>query len=934
MLTVERFVKSQRELLGLEQDEETEQSRDLLHGQSAKDLEKEGVCVTKLFPASIATGLYGRRVLKLTRENLPNHSFSSGDIAGLSHKDLTIICEGIVSKVGKDSISVAFEEFSDDVMQMSRVSLLKLTNSVTYSRYLSTLKIIEKNESDLVDRLLSEDIRAAPTNPNEASVTYCNDDLNSGQKQAVKLTLERPDMAVIHGPPGTGKTTTIVEVVRQHVARGEKVLVCAPSNIAVDNLLKKLSASNTVVRLGHPARVNVNLQQFTLDAKLKNLDEDNILGDVRKDIDQAIRGFRGNKSGNKSGDYQSRKNVGELRKELRERELKATKQVLTSSQVVLCTLTSAGKRGPLGKLPDNHFSVCVIDEASQALEVACWMGILNAKKVILAGDHLQLPPTIKSDKAAKEGLSQTLMERILNTIKCPDEVCTSLTEQYRMNELIMRWSSEEMYAGKLTAHSSVSSHVLSGLKEVESTEITTHPLCFVDTAGSGLFETLVGVSRGNKGEAKLVVEYLTSLKEAGVKEADMAVITPYNLQIEFIRAEMMGRFKEVEVCSVDGFQGREKEAIVITMVRSNDTGEIGFLSESRRMNVAVTRARRHVCLIGDSLTVKRDAFLGRLVAYFTRHGLVKSAFEYGLEGVDEEEIVHTQADSDPEELVSDSKNAVSTRTLKQETTFKQTSSKKLEDYKETDRTEGMAFPGLNSYQRRIIHVLCEELGLFSTSTGSGNERILCVYKTSQDTEKEEELVQSEGITSEVCSPSSDNTAVIPPPVTHNDDPNIPTPLSSLVVCKQCGARVPKANIELHLVRCKPKTFTTPTPSQNQKRNKSAASGKKKKKDTPKQPQPSTDDDFSVLDDAVSSRLACPITGCQNPCISYISPCRFCASCHCSEHQMPEVHGCGAAARRDAQLPDARVSVRQQAKNKTRLKQALKDKQKERTKAKK
>ena len=362
MLTLERWVSKQRELLTLEQEEETTQNQTLVCGSSGKELEKEGLCVTKLYPAGINTGLYGRRVLTLTRDPLPSHSLHSGDIVGLAHKDLTVIAQGIVSKVGKDSIGVAFEELDGDVLQLNKVSLLKLTNTVTYKRYLSAVKQVEKGEHELVEKLICDDIRLAPPPVLDLQVEYQNENLNTGQRSAVEMCLTRSDVAIVHGPPGTGKSTTIVEVVRQHVMRGDKVLVCAPSNIAVDNLLLKLSSSCKVVRLGHPARVNSDLQHLSLDAQLKGLDEYAILGDVRKDIDSVLA-KRGKPGGNLRG-------IGDLKKELRERQLKMTKEVLTKAQVVLATLTGAGREGPLGKLPERHFAVCVIDEASQALEVS------------------------------------------------------------------------------------------------------------------------------------------------------------------------------------------------------------------------------------------------------------------------------------------------------------------------------------------------------------------------------------------------------------------------------------------------------------------------------------------------------------------------------------------------------------------------------------
>ena len=279
--------------------------------------------------------------------------------------------------------------------------------------------------------------------------------------------MRQRELAVVHGPPGTGKTTTIVEYILQEVACGHKVLCCAPSNVAVDNLLEKLTAKlKKVVRLGHPARMNQALQRHSLDAIVSCSDQTQLVQDVRADIDKTLGKMKKGK-----GSAGLRNEVKELRKELRERERNAIKEILQNAQVVLSTLTSANAiDGPLRNLPENHFDVVVIDECSQSLEMACWIAILQSKKVVLAGDHKQLPPTIMSVEAAKKGLELTLMERVIEMFG--DEVVRMLTTQYRMNHNIMDWSSKTFYDSKLEAADSVSSRLLCQLPKLDQNEDT------------------------------------------------------------------------------------------------------------------------------------------------------------------------------------------------------------------------------------------------------------------------------------------------------------------------------------------------------------------------------------------------------------------------------------------------------------------------------
>ena len=783
---------------------------------------------------------------------------------------------------------------------MNKITLIKLTNNITYRRYENCLKRLQNNQDKLPSSLIGEELTFSSYIERDLTLDYYNKKLNEGQQNAVRLSLSRSDVTLIHGPPGTGKTTTLVELISQHVRLGEKVLVCAPSNIAVDNLLLKLAENCKVVRVGHPARVNVALQQYSLDAQLKVLDEDNIIGDVRKDMDSICGKFKGLKD--KSVKYSLRSNLGELRKELKTRESAATRNVLANAQVVLATLTSSSKEGPIGKLPKDHFSLCVIDEVSQALEVACWIAIQNAKKVVLAGDHLQLPPTIKSTQAAKEGLDVTLLERLMSAVPKSNNIVAKLTEQYRMNTKIMTWSSDELYNGELTAHPSVAAHILSDIASVESTDVTAAPLMFIDTSGVDLRECLVGVSKGNEGEARIVVEHIKELLECGMEMKDIAVITPYNLQIELIREVMGGLYKPIEVCSVDGFQGREKECIIISMVRSNKEGEIGFLSERRRMNVAVTRARRHVCVIGDSRTVSRDKFLGRLVKYLQENGLVKSAFEYDV--IPEDVTVHkshdAESDKDEPATLTESK-----RTYVPDKVLKEVYEEQLSTFQASNEAE-LEMGGLTSYQRRLVHLLCEDKGLYSESRGSGPQRKMVISKV-----KPEPPVQVPAV--------NDDVPVVTQTVVEGKEGEEDT-LTKLVVCKTCAKRIPELNYELHLIRCKDKVFLPPPKEAKVK------PVKKKKEKAKPQPTP-VPDELDILDQALRDKYNCCNDGCSAKALSYMGSCQFCSRFFCTAHKFPESHGCGSRARSAACAPSA-SNVNDTTRE--RLKNAMKEKTKEKS----
>ncbi|NWU99721.1 SMBP2 protein, partial [Upupa epops] len=556
---------------------------------SLKELQRRGVCLLKLQAASQRTGLYGRLLVTFQPQKsssgaeLPCNSFGPGDIVGLyaSAGQGDPLCTGIVTRLTSQAVTVAFEEPGEALQGLApegSYRLLKLANDVTYSRLKKALNALKQYRagpaSDLIDVLFfaAEPRAVSDSRP----LQFFNDSLDASQREAVTFALAQRELAIVHGPPGTGKTTTLVEIILQAVQQGLKVLCCAPSNVAVDNLAERLAASRArILRLGHPARLLQPLQHHSLDAVLARGDSAQVVADIRKDIDQALAKSR--KAQDKGERGHCLGEVKTLRRELKEREEAAMAAALSQASVVLATNTGASSDGPLKLLPETHFDLVVIDECAQALEASCWIPLLRAPKCILAGDHKQLPPTVISHRAAAQGLSLSLMERL--TQRYEAEAVRMLTVQYRMHQAIMRWASQEMYGGRLCAHPSVAQHLLKDLPGVAATDETSVPLLLIDTAGCGLLELDVEdeQSKGNPGEVQLVGLHVQALVEAGVKAKDIAVVAPYNLQVDMLREHLCHRHPELEVRSVDGFQGREKEAVILSFVRSNRKGRRGLL---------------------------------------------------------------------------------------------------------------------------------------------------------------------------------------------------------------------------------------------------------------------------------------------------------------------------------------------------------------------
>lgn len=430
--------------------------------------------------------------------------------------------------------------------------------------------------------------------------------LNVSQRQAVNEVLRAKDVAIVHGPPGTGKTTTLVEGVYEILRRESQVMVCAQSNMAVDWISEKLTDRGVnVLRIGNPTRVNDKMLSFTYERRFESHPDYPQLWAVRRAIRQLY---------SQKGDVERKhQKISRLRDKATELELSIHSSLMDAARVVACTLAGAANR----VLDGMKFHTLVVDEAAQALEAAVWIPLQKCHRVILAGDHRQLPPTIKSGTAVKGGLGKTLMETLAEE---KPECVSLLNVQYRMNEAIARFSSEMFYEGRLESAPEVKNR---GILDFDT------PVSWIDSTDVDSKEEFVGDSYGriNRAEAKLTLEtlknYISDIgKERLLDEnIDIGVISPYKAQVQLLR-RMFGRdvflrpFRNnITVNTVDGFQGQERDIIVISLVRANDEGSIGFLSDIRRMNVAITRARMKLFILGNAETLKKHKFYRRLYEY-------------------------------------------------------------------------------------------------------------------------------------------------------------------------------------------------------------------------------------------------------------------------------------------------------------------------------
>lgn len=541
--------------------------------------------------------------------------------------------EGVVSHQSGQKIKVTLRtDELPDWCRDGKLGLDVLFDNNSYDEMQNALKAagspFEKEQDGRLVRILTGEL--SPSFNNQLPL-YRIPSLNEVQQTAVDQILRATDLAIVHGPPGTGKTTTLVQAIKALIKQDhQQILVVAPSNTAVDLLSEKLADEGlNVLRVGNPARVSERLTALTLDSKMSEHSSMKEMKNLKKQANEYKNlAHKYKRNFGKAEQEQRRALFSEAHKIMKEvgnTEQYIIDDLVTKAQVITATLVGSNHY----TVRNRHFHTVVIDEAGQALEPACWIPVLKAEKVIFAGDHCQLSPTVKSNVAAKNGLSTTLLEKC---VSLHPEAVVLLEEQYRMNEQIMGYSSRVFYEDKMKAHVSVATRIL---MDGEA------PVEFVDTAGCGFEEKLEGTSTTNPEEGVFLMKHLTQLvnkvKDSGVALVDfpsIAVISPYKQQVYLLKElllntpELMVYADKIAVNTIDSFQGQERDIVYIGLTRSNSEGVIGFLADVRRMNVAITRAKKKLVVIGDSATLSRSEFYNGFIGYVEGFGGYKSAWEF------------------------------------------------------------------------------------------------------------------------------------------------------------------------------------------------------------------------------------------------------------------------------------------------------------------
>ncbi|KAA3621799.1 MAG: hypothetical protein DWQ02_27105 [Bacteroidetes bacterium] len=623
----------------LERAQEEAYFRSLSANKTLKEKAESGIL---WYPVEITKkhytiGEYVEVVVKRSKEETGKHQFRVGAGCvvfsnGAEHQEWS----GTVSFVQRGKMGVILKnDFlqKEDLFREGHVGVELVYDERPYKVMKAALKEVMRSKEPVVEALRAgvRNLEALDLPVPEEELLHTNtiSHLNVTQQEAVKGALGAAQMSIIHGPPGTGKTTTLVALVQALAKVEKRIFVCAPSNNAVDLLARQLDVLGIpVLRIGNVTRIGDSIAHLTLEEKARNHPDWKHIKKVKIQAEEAQK-MAGTYKRNFSA--QQRKERHEMYKEARElrkwaRELgdRLTADIIQNTKVIATTLV--GISAPA--LEGIKCNTLVIDEASQTLEAECWNAMLRARRVIFAGDHFQLPPTVKSLEAKKLGLDNTLLERMSGVI----QHSYLLREQYRMNDEILSFSNEQFYEGKLYSNEKVAHHRLRKGDD---------PVTLIDTSGCAFDEVFNNKQRSlsNPGEYFILKEHLhvhfqdrTTNKYPDLAEVSIGIISPYAEQVRYIREQLRQDTDlaglDIEVDSIDGFQGQEKDVIYISLVRSNAKGEIGFLKDSRRLNVALTRARKKLVIIGDMTTLSSYDLFNQLADHVEKNGRYQSAWEY------------------------------------------------------------------------------------------------------------------------------------------------------------------------------------------------------------------------------------------------------------------------------------------------------------------
>ncbi|GGI26278.1 AAA domain-containing protein [Pedobacter mendelii] len=632
---IKDYFKKLQDLLNIERKADHQAYLKLTENTSAADRRTLGLT---WYPIAIRNTEMGRgdyltiEVERTTHQDLSQQfRFGSSVVLFSNHDAKADRIDGVITHLNRNKmkISLRLDELPDWTRN-GKLGIDLLFDNNSYDEMQNALKqAVLLSENDSANKLIG--VLTSGEKPEfNNSVDFTSSELNSSQQEAVNKILSAKQLAVIHGPPGTGKTTTLVQAIKALSKQdGQKILVVAPSNTAVDLLTEKLSEEGlNVIRVGNPARVSERLVHATLDFKMAEHPEMKSIKALKKQANEY-----------KNMAHKYKRSFGKAerdqRKALFDEAHKIGREIENSEQYIINNLFNSAQIITATLVGSNHYTVknlnyntVVIDEAGQALEPACWIPILKAEKVIFAGDHFQLSPTIKSNEAAKSGLGTTLLEKMINL---HPEAVILLNEQYRMNCQIMGYSSKVFYGNKLIANSAVTNRVLFSGEA---------PLMFIDTSGCGFDEKADGTSTTNPEEAVFLLKHLNTLVENIQNNASLnkfpsiAVISPYKQQVHLLKELMLAnpdlikQADKISINTIDSFQGQERDIVYISLTRSNTDGIIGFLQDIRRMNVAMTRAKKKLVIIGDGSTLSRSVFYNDFMKYAEDFNAYHSAWEF------------------------------------------------------------------------------------------------------------------------------------------------------------------------------------------------------------------------------------------------------------------------------------------------------------------